>query len=124
MVFGARRGDKGVDFGEWVRGDDIDGLELLGEGCGVSGSVRDVRVGGRGKEPCKAGEDHDKEHEAFRSQYLLQESIYSKEIRKGVLRSSGLQCDLLGARAHQGSRIVHERKSKPLTYNLSPRYTR
>src|ERR1700722_5351873 len=124
MVFCAGRGDEGVGFGEGVRGDDVDGLELLGEGGEVGGSVRDVRVGGRGKEPCKAGEDHDKEHETFTSQYLLQESIYSKEIRKGVLRGSGLQCNVLGAGARQGSRIVHERKSKPLTYSLSPRYTR
>lgn len=79
MVFCTGRGDEGVDFGEGVRGDDVDGLKLLREGGWVGGSVRDVRVGGRGKEPCKAGEDHDKERETLRSQYLLQESIYLKK---------------------------------------------
>lgn len=76
MVFCAGRGDEGVGFGEGVRGDDVDGLELLGEGRGVGGSVRDVRVGGRGKAPCKAGEDHDKEHKTFESGV----SIYSRRV--------------------------------------------
>lgn len=55
MVFCAGRGDEGIDFGEGVRGDNIDGFELLGEGGG--GSVQDVRLGfgGRGKVPRKAG---------------------------------------------------------------------
>lgn len=68
MMFYAGRGDKGINFGKGVLGDDVNGLEHLGEGRGIGGSVRDVHVGDfgeRGKTPCKAGEYHDKEHETF-----------------------------------------------------------
>ena len=67
MVFCAGRGDEGVGFGEGVRGDDVDSLELLREGSKVSKSVQDIRVKKQGKELCKAGKDHDKEHKTFRS---------------------------------------------------------
>ena len=60
----------------------------------------------------------------IRSTRPLGVSIYTKEIREGALRGSGLQCNVMGAGIRQGSRIAHERKSKPLTYSLSPRYTR
>ncbi len=75
MVLCAGRCDEGIDFGEGVWGDDINGLEHLGKGCRLGGSVRDVLVGGgfgRREVPCKTGEDHDKKHEA-----LSGVSIYS-----------------------------------------------
>jgi hypothetical protein len=50
-----------------VRGDNVDSLELLREGSKVSKSVQDIRVKKQGKELCKAGKDHDKEHKTFRS---------------------------------------------------------
>lgn len=97
MVFCTGRGDKGIDFGEGVRGDNVDGLELLGEGRGVGGSVQDVRIGvfgGRGKAPCKAGEDHDKEHETYQSGISIKGSSSGQWVT--------MQC--LGAGARQGSR--------------------
>lgn len=73
MVFYTGRGDEGVDFGEGVGRDNVDGLELLGEWRGAGGPIRDGRVGfgGRGKSPCKAGEDHDEEHETFQSEVSM-----------------------------------------------------
>ena len=47
VVLRAGRGDEGVDFGEGVRGDDVDAWDLWGERG---------RVGGEG------GEDEDEEH--------------------------------------------------------------
>lgn len=67
MVVGGGRGDKVVDLGKGVLGDDIDGLDLVGDGRGVGGCVRGGRVGNRfvrrGKATAKAGEDDDEEDE-------------------------------------------------------------
>ena len=75
MVLYAGRGDKGIDFGEGVGRDNVNGLELLRKECSLRGFVRGISVGSGfgGPLPCKAGEDHDKKHEAWRSQRTLQE---------------------------------------------------
>ena len=80
MVLYAGRSDESIDFGERVWGDDVDGLELLGKQCRLGGSVRDIRVGSGfgGQVPCKAGDDHDKEHET-----LLGVSMYFNKQTRG-----------------------------------------
>ena len=68
VVFGTRRLYEFVNLGEGMRGDNVDGLELLGEClvvfCRVA--VRETRGGSRITSR-NSSEDNDKEYETYRS---------------------------------------------------------